>query len=67
MKLDLNRIKDQLSEYHIQVAEIFSGFDAELERQKLEINKIKIIEIELLKLIDRIDKIEKQINNKKSL
>lgn len=67
MKLDLNLIKNQINEYHIQVAEIFSGLDAELERQKKEINKIKNIEIELLRLIDRIDRIEKQINNKKSL
>lgn len=61
MKLDLKLIKDQLNEYHVQVAEIFSGFDAELEKQKMELKKIKSIEIELLRIMDRIEQIEKKL------
>ena len=66
MKLDLEEIKEQLTEYHLQVAEIVSGLDAELENQKKEIRGIKRLEIELLKLTARIENLEKIAENENS-
>lgn len=63
MKLDLKNIKDQINEYHIQVSEIISGIDAELEQQKRQCNKILKIEVELLKIMDRLEKIEKKLSD----
>lgn len=65
MKLDLKLIKNQQDEYHQQVAEIVTGLDAELERQKSQIRKIQNVEIELLKLMERVDKIEAHLKERK--
>lgn len=61
MKLDLNVIKKQIDEYHIQVAEVMTGFDIELEHQKKETNKIRKLEISLLRLMEKVESLEKKI------
>jgi hypothetical protein len=61
MKLDLSIIKKQIDEYHVQVAEVMTGFDIELEHQKKETAKIRKLEISLLWLMEKVESLEKSI------
>lgn len=61
MSLDLNTIKKEFSDYHIQVAQVLSGMDAELESQKKDLARFKTLEIEILKLMGRMERLEASI------
>lgn len=68
MKLDLNIIRKQIDYYHLKLAEILTGFDRDLEHQKKQIKKIRVLELELLNVMERLDKIEYRLDvlNKKN-
>jgi hypothetical protein len=68
MKLDLNIIRKQIDYYHLKLSEILTGFDKDLEHQKKQIPKIRVLELELLNVMERLDKIEYRLDvlNKKN-
>lgn len=63
MKLDLNVIRKQIDYYHLKLAEILTGFDKELDNQKKQMQKINVLEIDLLDVMQRLDRIEKLLDN----
>ncbi len=63
MKLDLNVIKKQIDYYHLKLAEILTGFDKDLNDQKKQTQKIRVLELELLNIMQRLDKIEDRLED----
>lgn len=63
MGLNLNEIKQDFNEYHLQVAQILSGMDMELMDHKKKLERFTVLQMEVLRLMDRMDKLEEKINS----
>lgn len=61
-ELTIDKLKDQLNEYHLMVSEILSGIDAEVTTQKnmLILNKEKY-ECEISNLKDEIQSLNRSV------